>query len=140
MASDTSAVDASVIAKLSSDATLMALMADGVYWDLAPNGKTKFVIVSQLSHADENGFDGRLFETIVYLVKAVDRNQDGTTAKSAASRIDVLLQDVPLTITGYTHTETRRIERVRYTEDDDLDSNIRWQHRGGHYELMVSPS
>lgn len=137
---DTSAVDAAVLAALSGDATLLALMTDGVFWDVAPNGLTKFVIVSQVAHEDENAFSGRTFESILYLVKAVDRSAAGSDVKTAAARIDTLLQDVALTITGYAHSLTRRLERVRYTEVDDIDLNIRWQHRGGRYELFVSPT
>lgn len=137
---DPSSVDAAVVAKLRGDATLLALMTDGVYVDIAPNGKTKFVIVSLVVHFDEYVFEGSAFEQSVYLVKAVAREVDTSAVITAAARIHTLLQDVALTITGYTHGLTRRSERVRYTEVDDLNPDIRWQHRGGRYDVFVSPA
>ena len=137
---DTSEIDAAVIAKLAGDATLLALMTDGVFMDIAPAGKTKFVIVSQSTHADDYVFEGGAFEDVTYLVKAVENSASGLTVKTAAARIHTLLQDVQLTITGYKHCLTRRSERIRYTEVDEVDGNIRWQHRGGRYAVVVSPS
>jgi hypothetical protein len=58
--------------------------------------------------------------------------------KTAAARIHTLLQLGTLTATGYTLMRLARLERVRYTEVDE-DTDARWQHRGGHYEVMVSP-
>jgi hypothetical protein len=136
---DSSAVDGAVIAKLAGDGTLAALMTDGVFVDVAPNGATKFVIVSQVDHQDDYVFEGSAFEMFLYLVKAVDLSADGSNVKTAAARIHALLQDVALTITGYSHSLTRRQSRVRMTEVDEVDGNIRWQHRGGRYEVVVSP-
>jgi hypothetical protein len=138
--SDSSDVDAAVVTKLSGDATLMALTTDGVFMDVSASGETKFVIVSQVAHEDDYVFDGRVWETFTYLIKAVDRSTSGATVKTAAARIDTLLQDVALTITGYGHLLTRRTERVRYTEVDSVDADIRWQHRGGLYQVVAAPT
>lgn len=138
---DSSAVDAAVVAKASGDATLMALATDGVFFDVADNGATDFILVSQVDHEDENAFEGCALEEFLYLIKGVFRSEgdsDGSKAKAAAARIHELYQDQPLTITGYAHSLTRRAERVRYTEVDGLDA--RWHHRGGRYRVAVSPS
>lgn len=140
---DSSEVDAALSAKLLSDAALTALMPDGVYFDVAAHGKTKFVIISLLSGLDGRMFSGRAMETLVYLVKAVALETTGANVKAAAARIDVLLSGTnteggTLTVTGYGLMDMRRIERVRYTEVDE-SNDARWQHRGGHYELWVSP-
>lgn len=136
---DSSAVDAALIAKLTSDATLTALMPDGVFYDYSPQGATRLVIVSQLAHEDAYQFQGHAWERFVYLVKAVDLDTSGSSAKSAADRIHTLLQDGTLTITGYELMNMHRLERVRYTEVDE-DTDQRWQHRGGQYELLVTPA
>ncbi len=135
---DTSAIDDAVIGRLTGDATLMALTTDGAYYDVAPNGLTRFLIVSQVIHLDDYVFEGRAMESVTYLVKAVFRDAVAADIIAAAARIDALLQGVALTITGYSHCLTSRSERVRYTEVDDVDANIRWQHRGGRYEVVVS--
>jgi hypothetical protein len=138
MPGDPSEVDAAIIAKLAGDATLAALMTDGVYMDVAPSGKTKFVIVSLAAHEDVHQLGGNAFELSTYLVKAVEQNVSGATVKTAAARIHTLLEHVTLTITGYSHAMTRRAERVRYTEIDNENQDVRWQHRGGRYDVMVS--
>lgn len=137
---DPADVDAAVVAKLAGDATLLALMTDGVFFGLAPNGLTKFVEVSLVTHHDEPDFDAAAYEMSIYRVKAVDRAPDMEAVEAAAARIHTLLQNVPLTITGYAHMLTRRTERVRYPEVDDIDPNTRWQHLGGLYEVFVSPT
>jgi hypothetical protein len=140
---DPSDVDAAIVAALKADTGtggLMTLMVDGVFVDVAPSGSTKFVIVSLATHRDEYVFEGPAFEESTYLVKAVDLNVSGIRAKSAAARIDAVLQDAALSISGYALMLLQRQERVRYTEVDDDNKDIRWQHRGGRYSVFVSPT
>lgn len=139
MPSDASDVDAALSSKLISDATLTALLPDGAYFDIAPQGKTRFVVLSLVSHDDAYMFGGSAMERFLYLVKAVALNTSGVNVATAAARIHTLLQDGALAPTGYTLMRLQRMERIRYTEVDE-DSDARWQHRGGHYEILVSPS
>ena len=136
---DPSAVDDAIIAKLVNDSTLMAILTDGVWVDAAKVGAQRFAIVSLITHEDGYSFGASAFERSTYLVKAVTLGASGADVKTAAARIQTLLQDVMLTITGYAHSLTNRIERVRYTEVDEVDRSIRWQHRGARYEVFVSP-
>jgi acyl-coenzyme A thioesterase PaaI-like protein len=136
---DSSDVDAAVIAKLLADPQLMAIVQDGVFFDVAKHGATRFVIVSQMTHEDEYMFGGSAFEAFDYLVKAVVINTSGADVKTAATRIHAVLQDQPLSVTGYSLMRMQRIERVRYTEPDDDNADARWQHRGGRYAVVVSP-
>jgi len=139
MSRDSSDIDQALIAKLSSDAQLLALMPNGVYWDEAPPQSKQFVIVSFVTHADQRGFDGRAFEDALYLVKAVELSTVTVkNIKAAAARIDDLLENQPLTATGYSFMTMFREERVRATEVDDVDPSIRWFHRGGHYRVVMS--
>lgn len=137
MPADSSDIDAALVAKLLADAPLMALAVDGVAFDIAPQGATKFVIVSLLASTDTPMFRGRAYETGTYLVKFVEKGTSGLNAKSAAARIDAVLDGASLTIPGYTLMNIQRIERVRITEVDDVDNAIRWQHRGGLYEITA---
>jgi hypothetical protein len=133
-------VDKAVIARLLADAPLMALCPDGVYWDIARHGATRFVIVSQIDHADIDMFNGAAFEEFEYLVKAVVLSTTGVDVKTAAARIHVALQDAPLTPVGYTVTRCRRSGRVpAFTEIDDDNPDARWQHFGGQYQVVASP-
>jgi hypothetical protein len=140
---DSSEVDSAIVARLSGDAELVALLPDGVYFDVAAQGLQRFVLVSVVIAFDRGQFGDpgarRALEDITYAVKAVTFGSSGTTAKQAAARIDALLEDQPLTIPGYHHGSTERIERIRDTEDDETDASIRWQHRGGRYRVLVTP-
>ena len=133
----TAAVDAALIARLASDATLTASAPGGVFRDTAPQGvSTPFVIVTQLTHEDVYAIGSQAYESLVYLVKAVDLSTSGLAAQSAADRIQVLLQGATPTVTGYRVMLIQRDERVAYTEVDDAGDR-RWQHRGGRYLVMV---
>jgi len=147
MSVDSSDIENAVIAKLAADATLTALMPDGVYFDVAPPGLTRFVVVSLVDPHDELVFAGRAIEDVLLLVKAVALSTVSANIKAAAARIDALLDPQPpaapatLTVAGYHLMALYRdpdLPRVRITEDDGEDPSIRWQHRGGHYHAVMS--
>lgn len=137
---DSSDIDTAIVTKLQNDATLAALMPGGAHIDEAPAGtKPQFVIVSLVDEHDEPMFGARAFEDAVYLVKAVELSTVAVkNIKAAAARIDALLENGTLTIAGYGLMTLRRESRVRMTEVDDVDASIRWQHRGGRYQVVVS--
>jgi hypothetical protein len=138
---DTSAIDEAVVQRLATDSTLLATLPGGVAWDVAVAGATKFVIVSQVEHDDAYVMGpGIARERIVYLVKAVAQGTSGTDVRSGAARIQALLQDQikALAPAGYTVILAQRIQRIRYTEVDEV-TDQRWQHRGGHYEIQACP-
>lgn len=142
---DSSDIDGALVAKLLADATLMALTPDGVFVDeagksLVTGGNAKaFVIVSLVDEADAPVFGQRGFEDALYLVKVVELSTvTPSHVKAAAARIDALLEDGTLTVTGYTHMVMNREARIRLTEVDEVDASIRWYHRGGHYRVQQS--
>jgi len=133
------AVDAALIAVLAGDAALMALLPDGVYMSVGPPDMTRFVEVQLQTHEDVEAFRAPAYEVFRYTVKAIVLDPSTATSDAAAYRIHELLQDAPLVIAGYTHMSTLRVERVRYPDPDAVDSDLRWQHAGGDYEVYVSP-
>jgi hypothetical protein len=135
---NSSAIDNAVVAVLLADATLAGLLPDGVYFDVAKPKAQRFVIVSLVTADDEPVLGSRGYEDVLYLVKAVGLVSTGADVNAAAARIDALLEDQPLTIPGYVHMVTCREARIRYTEVDEVDDTIRWQHRGGHYRVQAS--
>lgn len=137
---DSSDIDSALVAKLAADATLLGYMPNGVYVDEAPQGMTRFVIVSLVEERDVQQFGGRDHEDALYLVEARALSTAGATIKQAAARIDALLDNGTLTITGYQLMLLQRESRIRHTEVDDVDPSIRWYRRGGHYRLIASPT
>jgi len=136
-------MDQALIDHLLNDAPLRALAPDGVFWEeagasMATGGNsTQFVIVSLVDAVDEPMFGGRAWEDGLYLVKFVELSSVAVkNIRAGAARIDVLLEDQPLTVAGYTPMTVHREARIRLTEVDDTDASIRWQHRGGHYRVQ----
>lgn len=137
--SDASAVDAAICALLAADPALAAAMPDGVWMDVAAPGSQQFVIVALLDHGQESLLEqGTAWEIYTYLIKAVSLGTSGQAVKTAAARIHELIQNASINAVGYADMRASRIERIRYTEVDEA-SDIRWQHRGGHYELWMIP-
>jgi hypothetical protein len=138
---DSSDIDNALIAKLGADATLLALVPNGVYWGEAPPNSTRFVIVSLVEEIDYQQFGSRSHEETLYAVEArmLSTVATGANIKAAAARIDVLLENQPLTIPGYSHMTTFRDSRIRLDpEVDENDSTIRWYRRGGNYRVVAS--
>lgn len=136
---DSSEIDNALVARLGADATLLALVPNGVYWDEAPPGSNRFVIVSLVDQHDEGSFGARAFEDALYAVEArMLSTVAGANIKAAAARIDVLLENQPLTATGYAPMTLHREARTRVTEVDEVDPAIRWYRRGGRYRVVMS--
>lgn len=128
------------MSKLNSDAALLALMPNNVWWQQADEGLTRFVIVSLIEALDVGRFGSRSHEDALYLVKAVALGTaNATNVYNAAARIDTLLDHQPLTATGYGHMAMFREERIGpFLEVDDVDPKIRWYHMGGQYRVIQS--
>lgn len=135
---DSSDIDNALIARLGGDATLLALAPNGAYWEEAPPGSTRFVIVSLVDELDEQQLGGRSYEDALYAVEVRMLSSAAGNPKAAAARIDVLLEDVPLVVTGYSPMRLHRESRIRVTEVDEVDPSIRWYRRGGNYRVQMS--
>lgn len=141
--SDSSAIDNALVDKLRDDATIAAFGLDGVFFGKADPGCTKFIVVSLATSHDEPMFLARAWEDLNYLVKAVVLNDEDGLARDVAARIDEVLDPQPpaaratLDVQGYRLMKMGRIDRVRYPDPDPNDPSIVWQHRGGHYQVMV---
>lgn len=147
--SDSSRIDAALVALLLADVgspnSLATMLPDGVFFDEANPGATRFVLVSLLEHHDEPTFEGRAIEDALYLVKAVAKSDAGVNMAAAAARIDQLLEDRRLTegsplgeVDGFTWMTVHRESRIRLREVDDLNPAIRWDHRGGQYRVQMA--
>jgi hypothetical protein len=140
---DRSLVDAALLELLANDAPLAALCPDGAFWDLAPAGAKAFVLAGIVDGTETPGLDSTtLYESTIYLVKAVVLTSGGSVTRNAAARIHQLLQhaDLDLAAAGYSPMVLKRIEPIRYTEVDPIEKSARWQHRGGQYELLSYPT
>jgi hypothetical protein len=139
MNADSSDVDGAIVAVLLADTTLMGYCPDGVFFDEANPGAQRFVIVSLIDETDEVDYGGRCYEDALYLVKAVELSSVSSNIKAAAKRIDALLDRVLLPPpANYTEISIVREQRIRDRETDDINTSIRWDHRGGYYRVMAT--
>lgn len=138
MAFDGSDLDAAIVGILRADPELTEYCPDGVYFDIAPPEAKRFVIVSLIESEDVATFEGRAIESALYLVVARMLSTVPGNARAAAARIDAVLEDEALWLPSATLMEMHRTARVRSTEVDELDPDIRWQHRGGQYRVIVA--
>lgn len=138
---DSQDIDTALLTKLSSDQALLNLMPDNVWFDEAPPGSKRFVRITLVDEADEQQFGARAAEDAHYLITAVALSTAPSAAanvKSAAARIDALLDNQLLTATGYAPMLMQRESRIRTLEVDDVDPTVRWYHRGGTYRVVMS--
>lgn len=134
-----SAVEKALIGKLAADATLAGLLPDGVFYDVAPINSTKFTLVSiSTSRGAPELQDGDSFRAFVYLVKAVVLGSSKDPITAADKRIHELLDHGSLDLpdAGGSLMALRWVDRVRYTEMIAAET---WQHRGGRFEVIVTP-
>jgi len=137
---DAGQIDRALIGVLAADAELATLLPDGVYWDLAVQGSTRFVIVSlSTSRAEMEFHNLDSFRTLVYDVKSVMLSSSTAASADADARIQALLDRQPIPLppaTGAGLMVIRWLDRIRYTET--VDGGI-WQHAGARYEVTVTP-
>jgi hypothetical protein len=134
-------VERALISKLAADATLSTLLPDGVFYDVAPIGSTKFAIVSlSTSRVLDELADAETFRALIYIVKAVALGSGSDTVAAADFRIQEIVDRQPLNLppaAGASLMVARWVDRIRYTE---IANGEAWQHRGARYEITVTPT
>lgn len=121
--------------KLTGDATLTALLSSSsaVYHAVAPKAATyPLVIFNRQSSVPRYTFAEQAYDNEVWLVKGVDKNTDEDPVDDIASRLDALLTDGTLTISGKTQMSLRRESDFEMTE---VDGDETYRHAGAMYRL-----
>lgn len=121
--------------KLTGDTTLTALLSasTAIYHAVAPDtADYPFVIFNKQSGVPRYTFAAKAFDNELWLVKGVDRNSTANAADDIASRLDALLTDGALTISGETQMSLRRESDVEYTE---TEGDQTYRHAGALYRL-----
>jgi hypothetical protein len=149
MPRDRAAIGAALLARLQGDVSLAALMPGGVWLNRAAPNLTRYVLVTFAQGVDDLcltfGAPGtrRAIEVDVFAIRACELNTNGSystaNTKQAAARIDALLEDQPLTITGYVCGEISRLRPIEFADVDQVDKSQTWQYRGGEYRIRATP-
>lgn len=129
------AVEQMLYARLNGDATLRGLAPGGMWRAVAPESVTGTVVVfQQLAGTDTYTLADRAFTRSIYQVKAITPGESSAPAWSAAERIDVLLNDANLSLTGGSVMACRRESVVSTAETDGGEM---YQHAGGIYQITT---
>jgi hypothetical protein len=138
------AIDTGLYTALNTDAgtamgtvtgSLNNLGATAVYNTIAPQtAALPYVVFSQQSGIGEWVFDDRAWKSTLYLVKAVGQGHSAATPSALSDRFDTVLNDKPLTLTGWTCERIRREQDVKYAE---VSEGVIYHHIGGLYRIDV---
>lgn len=135
-------VDNALLAKLGADAPLLAFCPNGVYYGVAPENATRYVLVYRFDGSHEETFDQPIAQMeLIYLVKVVMAKSANGDMVGATQRVQDLLLRQPLPVAGAvasTHLAEDYGE-VRSVEQDQVDPSILYFHDGDYYAAVVSP-
>ena len=140
------AVRRAIYGKLAADTTLTAMLgtpapgyAQNIYYQRAPSkAGFPYVIFQKQASTPRYALGGRAYDNDIWLIKGVVRS-DPKTAGTAdvvdniASRLDALLTDSTLSISGKTLLYLRRDSDVDYPEDAD---GVVYLHSGSTFRLI----
>lgn len=135
------AIRRAIYGKLAGDSTLTNQLATAptgysksIYYEQAPEGAPfPYVIFSKQAGTPSYALKARNFDNDIWLVKAVDRNNTADPVDNIASRLDALLTDGTLSISGRTQKYLRRESDVEYSEITD---GVLYRHAGSNFRLI----
>lgn len=130
-------VKTGLIAALRADATLTGLLGSGtasIHHSVAPQGSSFPCVTYQKVPGTQPAYTmgGRAWENELYNVKAVTQGHSAPTAGSIAERIDTVLTDNPVSVSGGTCFYLRLESYIEYPEVTDGKT---YQHIGGSYRV-----
>jgi hypothetical protein len=138
------AVRRAIYGRMAGDTTLNALLgtpptgyAKSIYHQEAPAGVGYPLVIFQRQTGRPTEAFGApsAMENDVWLVKAVDHSTSADTAEAVAARIQVLLNDAALSISGASLLYLRRQSDIEYPEVTDGE---RYAHAGALYRLVTA--
>lgn len=139
------AVRRSLYGKLAGDTTLNALLgaaptgyAHSIFYQEAPEGATfPFLVFSKSSGVPTWAFKADAMDSEVWMVRATDRSTSADAAEAIAARVDALLNDASLSISGRTLLYLRREGDIDFSEVTD---GVKYAHSGATYRVISQPN
>ena len=128
-------IEGALYTTLSGDSNLNTTLGVGgrVFDTQAPSGSAEPYVIFQITAGgDENDSPRRAVDVMVR-VEAISSVQD--TARKISSRIDALLHNQELTITGWSNYATQNNRPVNLV---DTVAGKQWYRKGAFYRLRAS--
>lgn len=130
-----------IYSRLHGDATLTAMLAEptAIYHRLAPKEAAyPFAVFHKMTAPRQLAFNGGELRWPIWLVKAVDRSPNASRAEEIDERIEALLDNAPVTVSGFTNSFLRReMDLPESTSKDDMGEIL--QEPGGLYRFSLDP-
>jgi len=128
------AIEDAIYDKLAADATVTGYVSTRIYRSMAPEGAELPYIVYGVQAGGEDNLTPTESASPIYQIRAVSE-----TSAAHAGLIDEAIRDAlhnqALTVTGWIHVWTARLNLIRYVEV--VSSVVRW-HAGAMYRVMVA--
>ncbi len=123
---------------VTADAALVALATGGVHHDEAPQGaRPPYVLFTQVGGEPNWTFGGPAMKDLRWLFEGVCTDGDAGPAEDIAARLDAILNNAALTITGAGLLYLRQASMVDYLRRDGAD---RYYHSGAIYRVVTQPN
>ncbi len=133
-------VKTALYSRLSGDSTLTALTGGTaqVYDTLAPqNAGTATVVYQKQSGVPQHTFGtATAWEDQLYMVKAITQGSSVVAGQTILSRVDALLNNQPLSVSGGTQFYLQRVNDL--PDYREVVNSITYNHTGASYRLMTS--
>lgn len=140
------AIRRALYGKMSGDATLTAMLGSppsgysrAIYYQAAPDGaEFPYIVFNKQASTPRYAIGARAYDNEVWLIKAVIRSSgpggdSPDDADNIASRLDVLLTDGTISISGKTQLLLRRVSDVDFSEVSD---GTLYRHAGSNFRLI----
>jgi hypothetical protein len=139
------AVRRAIYGKLAGDTTLTNLLgtpptgvSKSIYHENAAQGaRFPYVIFFKASGVPRYAIGALAMDNETWTIKGVDKSGSADTADGIATRLDALLTDGTISISGKTQLYLRREDDVEYEEVID---GVRYKHSGARYRLVYQSS
>lgn len=130
-------VKAGIVSALQSDATLTGLLTDGtagIYHMPAPQGAAlPYITYNRVPGTGPTyTLQGKAWDVELYNIKAVTTGNSALTAGSIAARIETVLNDNPVSVSGGSCLYLRLETVIDYPE---VSNGKTYHHIGGSYRI-----
>lgn len=135
------AIRRAIYGKLAGDSTLNALLgtpapgfSKSIYYQQAPQGASfPYVIFNDQAQTPRFALASKAYDNDVWLIKGVDRSGTADPVDSIKDRLETLLTDATLSISGRTNIYLRPESAVGYPETTDGEL---YRHSGWNFRVL----
>jgi hypothetical protein len=130
-------IRAAIYQRLAGDATLTGLLsaATAIFHQRAPQAAVfPLVIFHKQDGRPRRTFAKAHWDTALWVIKAVDKASSASTAETIAARVDALLDNHALVVTGRQTLSLLRDSDIDYPEPDGAET---LRHVGAMYRLNI---